>query len=123
MQLLPSTASDHNVNVSKIHLPENNIHAGVKYLSFLLNNYFNEPDMDFEVRLQFALAAYNAGPGRIQQIRNLARKLGYDPNQWLLNCEYAALKIVGKETVRYVRNVQHYYTAIKKAFEHRGTFM
>ena len=42
--------------------------------------------------------------------------MGFDTNRWFLNCEVAALKVVGQETVRYVRNINVYYVALKLAF-------
>ena len=35
MQILPSTGKDKNIGIRNVHLLENNIHAGVKYLAFL----------------------------------------------------------------------------------------
>ena len=64
------------------------------------------------VRLRlFALAAYNAGPARIQRIRNQAAAEGHDPNLWLENVELVAARNLGRETVRYVRNIFKYYVA------------
>ena len=45
MQLLPSTAADKNVNIRDIDDIENNIHAGIKYLHFIRNRYFEDEDM------------------------------------------------------------------------------
>jgi len=45
MQLLPSTAKDTNVNIKNIEKLENNIHAGVKYLRFIRDRYFENEEM------------------------------------------------------------------------------
>ena len=45
MQLLPSTARDANVNIPDIENVESNIHAGVKYLRFILDRYFAGTDL------------------------------------------------------------------------------
>jgi hypothetical protein len=37
MQILPSTGKDKNIGIRNVHLLENHIHAGVKYLAFLKN--------------------------------------------------------------------------------------
>jgi len=111
MQVLPSTSSDVNVNIVDIADPENNVHAGAKYLSLLRDVYFADPDLDPRDRIRFVLAAYNAGPTRIQQCRRLAAKLGYDPNRWFQNTEIAAMRLIGSETVRYVSNIKKYYLA------------
>ncbi len=67
----------------------------------------------------FALAAYNAGPARVQRMRRQAEAEGYDPNRWLDNVEVIAARKIGRETVRYVRNVFKYYVAYQLAWENR----
>jgi len=111
MQVLPSTSSDINVDIANIADPENNVHAGAKYLALLRDVYFADPDLDPRDRIRFVLAAYNAGPIRIQQCQRLAKKLGYDPNRWFQNTEIAAMRLIGSETVRYVSNIKKYYLA------------
>ena len=116
MQLLPSTARDmghHDVDVNS----RSNIEAGAKYMRFLITHYFNEPDLPPAVRFDFALAAYNAGPGRIQQMRKLARERGLDPNRWFGNVEQVTLEKVGEEPVQYVANIHKYYTGYKLSGE------
>ncbi len=111
MQVLPSTSSDINVDIENIADPENNVHAGAKYLALLRDVYFAEPGLRPGDRIRFILAAYNAGPTRIDQCRRLALKLGYNPNRWFQNTEIAALRLIGSETVRYVSNIKKYYLA------------
>lgn len=111
MQVLPSTSNDVNIDIQNISDPENNVHAGAKYLALLRDVYFTEPDIRPRDRVRFILAAYNAGPTRIMQCRRLAEKLGYDPNRWYNNTEIAAMRLIGSETVRYVSNIKKYYLA------------
>ena len=113
MQLLPSTARDKNVGIPDISSVENNIHAGAKYLAFLRDRYFSEPAISEDDRLAFSWAAYNAGPAKVRRMRSRASKMGLDPNRWFDNVEYAALQMVGQETVRYVANIYKYYVAYK----------
>lgn len=40
MQILPTTARDKNVNIPNIEKIESNIHAGTKYLRFMMDRYF-----------------------------------------------------------------------------------
>ena len=113
MQILPSTATDPNVDIPGIDDVENNIHAGVKYLAFLRDRYFSYPAFSDEDRLAFTWAAYNAGPAKVRRMQQRARQMGLDPKKWFQNVEYAALKLAGQETVRYVANIYKYYIAYK----------
>jgi transglycosylase-like protein with SLT domain len=85
MQLLPSTAAD--LGVKDIFDPQENIEAGARYLSSLLQLYKND--------LALALAAYNAGPERVQL--------------------YGKHVPPFAETVSYVRRVKHTYEQRKSA--------
>ncbi len=111
MQLLPTTAADPNVGVRDISSLENNIHAGIKYLAFLRDRYFSDPQITANNRLAFSWAAYNAGPANVSKMRKKAGQMGLDPSVWFGNVELAAAKIVGREPVQYVRNILKYYIA------------
>ena len=119
MQLRPSTAADPVVGLPNVHDLESNIHAGIKYLAFLREHYFDQPEMDAETRRHFTLAAYNAGPAKVRQMRRRAEAMGLDPDQWLGHTERAALEIVGQETVRYVRNITKFFSLYRSAFDQR----
>lgn len=111
MQIKPSTAAGSQVGIKDVHTLDNNIHAGVKYLRYLVDNYFS--DVAPGARMDFALAAYNAGPNRIIQVRRRAAEMGLDPGLWFGNCEWAAFDLIGRETTGYVAHVQMYYAAYK----------
>ncbi len=111
MQLMPTTGEQ--MKVGDIHQKEANIHAGVKYIRFMVDKYFANEPMDDTNKLLFAFAAYNAGPGRIHSLREEAAKEGLDPNVWFGNVEYVAAARVGTETVTYVANIYKYYVAYK----------
>lgn len=111
MQLLPGTARD--IGYRNITNTRNNIAAGVAYLDFLRRQYFDDPAIPPDARVDFALAAYNAGPGRIQALRKEAEQRGLDPNLWFRNVERVALDRIGEETVRYVSNINKYYIAYR----------
>ena len=119
MQIKPSTAADSNVGIDDISSPGDNIRAGARYLRFLIDRYFSDDEVDELQGWFFALAAYNAGPARIQRLRRQAAAEGYDPNRWLDNVEVIVARKIGRETVRYVRNVFKYYVAYKLAWQHR----
>ena len=111
MQILPSTARSPEVGIDDVTGLENNIHAGVKYLRVLCDNYF--ADVEPESKMDFALAAYNAGPSRIMKVRARARAMGLNPNRWFGQTEWAAYDLIGRETTAYVAHVQMYYAAYR----------
>lgn len=114
MQVLPSTAKDKNVNIKNIHKVDNNIHAGVKYMRFIKDRYFSDPEISPDNQLYFTLAAYNAGPAKIRKMRYLAKKHGYDPNVWFKNVEIMTRKYVSREPVTYVTNINRYFVIYKQ---------
>ncbi|TVQ38079.1 MAG: lytic transglycosylase F [Wenzhouxiangella sp.] len=109
MQLLPATAAD--MGVEDPTVLEDNVLAGVRYVRYLKDNFFNDPELEPSERLLFALAAYNAGPGRIRQLRQTAAERGLDRNRWFNNVERIAAERIGRETVQYVANIYKYYVA------------
>jgi membrane-bound lytic murein transglycosylase MltF len=111
MQLMPATGKE--MNVGDISQTEANIHAGVKYMRFMIDHYFKDEPMDPLNKGLFAFAAYNAGPGRVRQLRREAEKRGLDPNVWFGNVEQIASERVGRETVTYVSNIYKYFVAYK----------
>jgi len=113
MQLLPSTASDPKVDIDDIHKVESNIHAGIKYLQYLRRRYFDDPAISQLDQNFLALAAYNAGPARMINLRAQAEKAGYDPNVWFDNVEVIAAREIGRETVQYVSNIYKYYLSYR----------
>ena len=82
MQLLPETAA--HLGVKNIFDPEQNVDGGTRYLRELLSKYNN---------LTLALAAYNAGPMRVDQF-------GRRVPPYL-------------ETMKYVQRITKSYTKIK----------
>jgi len=111
MQLLPSTAADKSVGIPDVSTVENNIHAGIKYMRYIVDHYFDDPAINEVNKTLFAFASYNAGPNRIRRIRAKAAESGYDPNVWFHNVEVMVANDVGREPVQYVRNIFKYYTA------------
>jgi membrane-bound lytic murein transglycosylase MltF len=111
MQVMPGTAE--HMGIRDIEKLENNIHAGVKYLRFIVDEYYKDEPMDRLNRACFAFASYNAGPTRISKLRKKAAETGLDPNRWLNNVELIAARQIGRETVDYVSNIYKYYTVYK----------
>jgi membrane-bound lytic murein transglycosylase MltF len=109
MQLLPSTAAQPPINIANVKTADNNIHAGVKYMRYLIDRFYTREQMDFLNEELFALAAYNCGPGNVRKLRRETLKRGLDPNVWFDNVEILAAKYIGRETVQYVSNIYMYY--------------
>ena len=110
MQLLPRTADAPPISIHDVSTNAgNNIRAGAKYLRYLETTYFADSAFTPFNRQVFALAAYNAGPGRIAGLRRMAREEGLDPYVWFGNVEVLAGQEIGTETTTYVRNILKYY--------------
>jgi membrane-bound lytic murein transglycosylase MltF len=117
MQLMPATGAEQKVG--DIRQTEANIHAGVKYMRFMIDRYFKNEPMDELNKGLFAFASYNAGPGRIRQLRKETEKRGLNPNVWFGNVEQVASERIGRETVTYVSNIYKYYVAYQLMFAER----
>jgi membrane-bound lytic murein transglycosylase MltF len=91
----------------------------VKYMRWMIDQYFKDEPMDNLNKGLFAFASYNAGPGRIRQLRREAAKRGLDPNVWFGNVEQIASERIGRETVTYVSNIYKYYVAYRLIAEER----
>jgi membrane-bound lytic murein transglycosylase MltF len=113
MQILPDTAADPNVAIPDISTIDNNVHAGVRYLRFLRERYFSDPEITDLDQTLLSFAAYNAGPANIAKARKKATELGLDPNVWFDNVETATARTVSREPVIYVRNIFKYYVAFQ----------
>ena len=74
-----------------------------------------------------ALAAYNAGPGHVQDARRLASKMGLDPNRWEALAKTLPLLRFrkyyrqaeqgfcrGDVAVAYVKHIMTYYDILKR---------
>jgi len=120
MQIKPETAADKYVGIPDISTMEANIHAGVRYLRWIMDTYLDDPALDDKNRLFLAFAGYNAGPGRLASLRKKTAADGLDPNQWFGNVEHAAAAKIGRETVTYVMNIAKYYFAYRMILENEA---
>lgn len=111
MQLMPATGTEQAVG--DIRQLEPNIHAGVKYMRFMRDRYFEGEPMSALDKGLFTFASYNAGPGRIRQLRREASERGLNPNVWFGNVDRVASERIGRETVDYVSNIYKYYIAYR----------
>jgi membrane-bound lytic murein transglycosylase MltF len=117
MQVMPATAQDKAVNIPDIENLESNIHAGIKYNRWVVDNFYDDEAVSPLNRQLFAFASYNAGPGRVRSLRKEATEMGLDANRWFNNVEVVAAKRIGRETVQYVANIYKYYLAYQMVIQ------
>lgn len=120
MQILPTTAEF--MGAGDINDPRGGIEAGIRYLDHLRSQF--EDELLLEDRTWFTLAAYNAGPQRVQRARRLAASMNLDADRWFDNVEKAMLRLAVPyqkdgatvrdcrcgQTVVYVRDIRTRYT-------------
>lgn len=128
MQLMPSTAKMMGVNQSEVFNPESNIRGATKLIK-QLNTHYSSISRS-EERINFILAAYNAGSGHVDDARRLAEKNGKNPNIWSGNVDEYVLKMRlpeyyndplvrhgyfnGNETYNYVVNIRNRWNEYKQ---------
>lgn len=126
MQLMPQTAE--SFGVEEITSPKDNIQGGLKFLIWL-DKRFSEDISDPDERLKFVLAAYNVGPGHVEDAMRLAEKNNKDPHKWDDSVDYYLLNkskpsfyndpVVkygycrGEEPFHYVSDILERYTHYK----------
>ncbi|MEW5740570.1 MAG: transporter substrate-binding domain-containing protein [Myxococcota bacterium] len=84
-QVMPATGQE--LGFTRLTEVDQGTHAGIKYMAKLVARL--EPTLPLEERVRFALAAYNAGFGRLEDARRLARDLKLNPDVWAGNVEKA----------------------------------
>jgi membrane-bound lytic murein transglycosylase F len=125
MQVMPRTARE--LGFTSISDPATGIHAGVKYLAWLRDQFETKvPDTE---RNWFSLAAYNAGWGHVWDARELAAEIGLDRDRWFDHVERAMLMlsnpryyrgtrygyVQGSQPVDYVHDIRTRYEAYTRA--------
>lgn len=86
--------------------PENNISVGTAYLSKLEKRYSSVAGNDAEAR-KFALAAFNAGEGRIDKCIKFAAEKGVDTSSWdnVADAISQMPDFDGRQTIAYVDGI------------------
>jgi membrane-bound lytic murein transglycosylase MltF len=92
------------------------VHEEVRWM---IDQYYGNEPMSRLDKALFSFASYNAGAGRISQLRKEAARRGLDPNVWFHNVEHVAAEKIGAETVTYVANIYKYYIGYKLLMEAR----
>jgi len=114
-QIKQSTANEPYINIPDIEGPENyenNIHAGIKYLSWIKKTYFdNFEGMSEKNKVRMAIASYNAGPNRIRKAIKMAEKMGLEHLKWFRNVEKALINMRKTEPVHYVSDINKRYVS------------
>ena len=120
MQLTRSTAQE--MGVADPFDPAAGIRGGVRYLNKLRDHF--EAELPPRERTWFALAAYNAGPARVDLARERAAAAGLDPTRWFGNVETMMgrepnQRAVGayREAVDYVRAIRSLYNTYNRQHE------
>lgn len=126
MQMMPRTAERYGVTDPLD--PEENIRAGAQLLGRLIKRYSNVGANEDET-YKYALAAYNAGVGRVDDILRLAELRGVDTSEWekatsvipemndesVVDTGAVRLGVFkGRETIAYVRRVMDIYSEFKR---------
>jgi membrane-bound lytic murein transglycosylase F len=122
MQIVPRTAVELGVDPEGLADPAVGIEAGVRYLEWVRSRF--PETLPVADRLWFSLAAYNAGPGHVQDARILARRQGWDADRWFGSVDRAMVLLGKREFARkarhgYVRGVEPvtYVAAIKRRYQ------
>jgi len=103
MQFLPSTAKE--LGCSDPTEPRAAITCAGRFVGKLVKRY-TEDSVALKDRVRFALAAYNAGPGHLDDARVLAKAQGLDGNRWFGNVEKTMLLL---QQPKYARRARHGY--------------
>ena len=116
MQVMPATGK--NLAVGDITRIEPNVHAGVKYCRFMMDQFYEDGPVDAPNKGLMTLASYNAGPARIRQLRIETARRGRDPNVWF-GTSSAWCPSGWPGDVQYVSNIHKYYIAYRLVFDRR----
>lgn len=129
-QVMPATGRE--MGFTDLEDPQQGVHAGAQYMAKLIDSF--DSRIPFKQRVRFALAAYNAGRGHVEDARLLAAEQGLDPNRWFGNVERAMLLLQqpkyarrarhgycrGEEPVKYVSEIQSRYDNWLAVVKDRG---
>ena len=124
MQVMPETGKNFGIDITSS--VENNLKAGICYINWLYS-IFNPRIPDIKERINFILAAYNAGPGPVLDAMKLAEKSGMNPLKWDGNVALLLLKKpdsqyynVNEDKNGYFRGVEsvNFVTQVLARFEH-----
>jgi len=132
MQLMPATARAMGLSSGEERNPEKSVKAAVKYIASIDKSFGMIKNK--KERINFILAAYNAGLGHIYDAMALAEKYGKKKDVWYNNVEkFILLKsneeyfsdpvckngyFRGSETYNFVRDINDRFKVYKKKIKH-----
>lgn len=136
MQIMPKTGSslEQTLNLEEHHSPTNNLKAGIYYYALLVARYNDCGDTN---KYKFALAAYNAGSGHVEDAMSIAYYFGKNYLDW--NIVKETMKLLAppndslhrlvwnsrppngtfsnwKEPYNYVENIMYYWDQYRKIY-------
>jgi membrane-bound lytic murein transglycosylase F len=127
MQLMPNTVK--RFGVKNVYDPDENIKGGTRLIAYL-TEVFEKKGVPNDELVNFVLAAYNAGHGKIFSYMKETENAGLDKNKWsdvysviLLKGQSGKLasapkaKFSGRETLKFVDNVQNHYKHYRNFFD------
>ena len=129
MQMMPVTARRYGVE--NIADPRQSLEAGVRYFQHLKKD-FRKRAADADELRRFALAAYNAGEGRLRDCLNYADSIEAGSGTWAGlkevvsfmdeevtegNEDFRHENFIGRETVAFVESVERRYQHYRKLFK------
>jgi soluble lytic murein transglycosylase len=105
MQVMPATGQmisrrqgNGTITASDLHNPVLNIKLGMNYLSEMLGEFS---------RIEYAAAAYNAGPGRARAW--LKQRPGWDVEDWIEAIPFTETRGYVQGVLRYAANYRRFY--------------
>jgi membrane-bound lytic murein transglycosylase F len=127
MQLMPNIVR--GFGVKNVYDPEENIKGGMKLIAYLID-IFKKKGVPEDELVNFVLAAYNAGHGKIFNFMEETENAELDKNKWsnvysviLMNARrndklisVPKSKFRGKETLKFVDNVLKHYNHYQNFF-------
>jgi len=136
MQIMPRTGSmlERQLKIEDHRSPKNNLIAGIYYYAMLVGRYHEAGDTN---KYKFALAAYNAGSGHVEDAMSIAYYFREDYFNWDIVKEYMKLLSSGNDSIHtsvwgtrppngvfanwsepyyYVENISWYWQQYKKLY-------
>lgn len=118
-------AAAQQVGIDDLFDPQSAIHAGVRYLDWVRDQF--EPELKIRERTWFSLAAYNGGLSHVIAARALAGEMGLDNRVWFGNVEKAMTELASqpryaaldaRQVTDYVRRIRDHFGMYVRLTEH-----